>query len=81
MEELLGNSVQIVSRRGDPLGEEVIAVFPISDKENGVASLFYVDQSEYLVQITSSSLQNIKDFRDDYRRDRGTDEILDKQHR
>ena len=73
MEELLGKSVRIVSRevvRGahrERLGEEVIAIFPTSDTENGVASLFYVDQSEYLVQITGSSLQNIIDFRDDYR--------------
>lgn len=71
MEELLGNSVKIVSRevvrgpRGELLGEDVIAVYPMSDRENGVASLFHVDQSEYLVQITSDSLQNIKDFRDD----------------
>lgn len=73
MEELLGHSVRIVSRevvrgpRGEHLGEEVIAVFPMSDEENGVASLFHVSQSEYLVQITSNSLQNIIDFRDDYR--------------
>lgn len=74
MEELLDNSVQIVAREvirgahGERLGEEVIAIFPASDTENGVASLFRVNhQSEYLVQITSNSLQNIIDFRDDYR--------------
>ena len=72
MEELLGKSAQIVSRevvrgaRGERLGEEVVAVFPLTDTENGVASLFHVDQSEYLVQITSSSLENILDFRNDY---------------
>ena len=76
MEELLGNSEQIVFRevvrgpRGEYVGEEVIAVFPLSDEENGVASLFHISQSEYLVQITSNSLQNILDFRDDYRRAR-----------
>lgn len=53
MEELLGNSIQIVSRqvirnaRGEHLAEEVIAVFPMSDKENGVASLFRVNQLGY----------------------------------
>lgn len=76
MEELLRSSVRIVYRevvrgpRGEQVGEEVIAVFPESDEENGVASLFHVSHSEYLVQITSSSLQNIIDFRDDYRRPR-----------
>ena len=68
-----GHSVRIVSRevirgpRREHLGEEVIVVFPTSDEGNGVASLFHVSQSEYLVQITSNSLQNIIDFRDDYR--------------
>jgi len=72
MTELLSNSTNIVLR--DPvrdavdqqIGEEVVAVFPLADTENGVASLFHVDESEYLVQITSDSLANILDFRADY---------------
>lgn len=73
MEEILGHSVWIVSRegvrdeRGKILAEEVIAVFPVTDKENGAASLFYVSQSEYLVQITSGTLENIIDFQNDHR--------------
>jgi hypothetical protein len=71
MKELLEKSAQIVLRepvngaQGQQLGEEVVAVFPSDDRENGIASLFYVSQSEYLVQITSTSLVNILDFRAD----------------
>jgi hypothetical protein len=72
MTELLSNSTNIVLRDpvrdavGQQIGEEVVAVFPLADTENGVASLFHVDESEYLVQITSDSLANILDFRADY---------------
>ena len=71
MKELLEKSAQIVLRepvngaQGQQLGEEVVAIFPSDDRENGIASLFYVSQSEYLVQITSTSLVNILDFRAD----------------
>jgi hypothetical protein len=71
MTELLTGATKIVLRdpvrdaQGREIGEEVVAAFPASDTENGVASLFHVNESEYLVQITSSSLSNILDFRTD----------------
>jgi len=71
MTELLTSSTEIVLRdpvrdaQGRQIGEDVVAAFPASDTENGVASLFHVDESEYLVQITSNSLSNILDFRTD----------------
>jgi hypothetical protein len=72
MTELLDGSTEIVLRdpvrdaQGRQIGEDVVAVYPPGDTENGVASLFHVDESEYLVQITSNSLRNILDFRTDY---------------
>jgi hypothetical protein len=73
MEELLKRAERIVSREpvfdgeGRQIGEEVIALFPPNDTENGVASLFHFGESEYLIQVTSTSLQNILDYREDFR--------------
>jgi hypothetical protein len=74
MEELLRRAERVVNREpvfdaeGHQIGEEVVAVFPANDAENGVASLFHVGESEYLIQVTSASLQNIIEYRDDFKR-------------
>jgi hypothetical protein len=71
LSELLTRSTRIVLRdpvhdaHGSQIGEDIVAVFPGNDSENGAASLFHVDESEYLVQITSNSLSNILDFKTD----------------
>jgi len=72
LKELLEKSAHIVLRepvngaQGQRLGEEVVATFPSDDRENGTASLFRVSESQYLTQITSTSLVNILDFRTDH---------------
>jgi hypothetical protein len=74
MQEILKKATQIVSReatfnaQGIQVGENVVAVFPSNDEENGAASSLHVGESEYLIQVTSTSLENILAYKRDFGR-------------
>ena len=72
-QERLKKAVGIISREsvfdehGQQIGEKVVAVFSPSDPDNSPASLLWTEKEE-LFQVEGSSLQNILEYRKDFRR-------------
>ena len=73
LEERTKAAVQIISREsvvdksGQQIGEKIVAVFSPNDSRHCAASLLWTENEE-MFQVAGSSLQNILEYRKDFKR-------------
>ena len=73
LQKRLKKAVEVVSREpvfdegGQQIGEKLVALFAPNDPDNSPASLLWTEKEE-LFQVETSSLQNILEYRKDFRR-------------
>ena len=73
LKKRLRKATEIVTREdvfdesGQQIGEKIVALFSPNDPDNSQATLIWTENEE-LFQVEGSSLQNILEYRKDYRR-------------